>query len=76
MESVNEHSQSALAKLSLGAEGIDKLLPPIYLEGGTKTQVWIPDVYKEVAKEVAKEEEKLKKLMMSRKVNHMTPSKY
>jgi len=49
MESVNEHSQSALAKLSLGAEGIDKLLPPIYLEGGTKTQVWIPDVYKEVA---------------------------
>lgn len=44
-----ETHQDDLARLSLGAQTLDKLLPPVYLENEGKTQVFIPDVYKEVA---------------------------
>lgn len=43
-----ESQQDDLARLSLGAQTHDKLLPQVYQENEGRTQIFIPDVYKDV----------------------------
>lgn len=44
-----ESQQDDLARLSVGAQTLDKLLPPVYQENEGRTQILIPDVYNEPA---------------------------